>query len=170
VIEMSTDQIPVSSAAEPQLTRDDIWRGLMWKAEVPMAFAVPIVDCVILQRFDDGFLRDIQYLAPSGEVEHAQERIVMAPQESMTFLRLSGSSVGRVVNEIVERSPGEMFMQFHFILAIAGVRHGSPEEDAYRAGIVDTYLSTWRTVLVALREMKRTGVDPFEHLLNAAAT
>lgn len=169
MIEMSTDQLPVPPGADLQLTRDDVWRGLVWKAEVPMAFAVQIVDCVILQRFDDGFLREIQSLTPTGEVERAQERIIMAPQESMTFLRLSGSSVGRVVNEIGERPSGELFMQFHFILAVAGLSHGSPAEHAYRTGITDTYLSTWNSVLVALREMKRTGLDPFAHLLNATA-
>ena len=62
MIEMSTDRIPVNPAgSDVRLTRDDVWRGLMWKAEVPMPFVEPIVDCEILERFDDGFLREIQH-------------------------------------------------------------------------------------------------------------
>jgi Domain of unknown function (DUF1857) len=160
MIEMSTDRIPVNPpGSEVRLTRDDVWRGLMWKAEVPMPFVEPIVDCEILERFDDGFLREIQHLTPSGVPEPIQERIILDPQQTVTFLRLSGGTVGRIINEIVEDS-GELFLQFHFVLGLLGVAHRSPQEDEYRAGFARGYLSAVSTTLEALREMVRTGVDP----------
>ena len=169
MIEMSTDQIPVNPpGVDVRLTRDDVWRGLVWKAEAPVPFAPAIVDCTVLERCDDGFLREIRVRTPGGRTERAQERIIMAPQDTMTFLRLSGSSVGRVVNEIVERTSGELFVQFHAILAVAGTAHGSPAERDRRAGILESYLSTWDVVLAALRERKRIGLDPVAHLLGAA--
>ena len=131
--------------------------------------AAGIVGCVVLERFDDGFLREVALRTPTGGTERAQERIVLAPQETMTFLRLTGGTVGRVVNEIVEDPSGEVFVQFHCILGIAGIAHGSPAEHDRRAGIVETYVSTWQATLAALREMRRTGLDPVAHLLDESA-
>ena len=164
MIEMSTDRIPVNPAGtDVRLTRDDVWRGLMWKAEVPMPFVEPIVACAVLERFDDGFLREIQHLTPEGVPEPIQERIILDPQETVTFLRLSGSTVGRIINEIVEAGD-ELFLQFHFTLGLVGVPHRSPEEDEYRGGFARGYLSAVATTLEALREMVRTGVDPTAEL------
>lgn len=165
MIEMSTDPIAVNPpGCEVRLTREDLWRGLMWKAEVPMPFVAPIVDCVVLERFDDGFLREISHLTPSGKPEPIHERVILVPQESVTFLRLSGSAVGRIVNEILEGPSGELFLQFHFILGLSGIAHASPEEEEYRGGFARGYLSAVQTTLEALREMHRTGVDPTAHL------
>lgn len=167
---MSTDLVPVNPpGVDVQLTRDDAWRGLMWKAEVPMPFVVPIVDCVVLERFDDGFLREISHLTPTGEPEPIQERILLdSPGNTVTFLRLTGSAVGRILNRIVESPSGERFLQFQFILGLAGVGHRSPAEEDYRAGFAAGYLSAVQTTLEALREMARTGVDPTAHLRPAA--
>jgi hypothetical protein len=165
MIEMSTDRIAVNPAGgDVRLDRDDVWRGLMWKAEVPMPFVVPIVACEILERFDDGFLREIQHLTPSGVPEPIQERIILDPKKTVTFLRLTGSAVGRIINEIIEDPSGELFLQFHFILSLTGVPHRSPAEDEYRAGFAVGYLSAVDTTLEALREMQRTGVDPTAQL------
>lgn len=168
MIEMSTDRIPVNPpGSDVRLDRDDVWRGLMWKAEVPMPFVVPIVDSVVLERFDDGFLREIQHLTPSGVPEPIQERIILDPKKTVTFLRITGSAVGRIINEIIEDDSGELFLQFHFILGVAGMAHRSPAENEYRGGFAGGYLSAVDTTLEALREMQRTGVDPTAHLRGA---
>ena len=92
--------------------------------------------------------------------EPIQERIILDPQQTVTFLRLSGGTVGRIINEIVEDASGELFLQFHFVLGLLGVAHRSPAEDEYRSGFARGYLSAVSTTLEALREMVRTGVDP----------
>ena len=163
---MSTDLVPVNPpGVDVQLTRADAWRGLIWKAEVPMPFVAPIVDCVVLERFDDGFLREIAHLTPDGGTEAIQERVLLdSAAGTVTFLRLTGSAVGRILNRVVESSSGELFLQFQFILGLAGIEHGSPAEDDYRTGFAAGYLSAVQTTLEALRQMARTGVDPTAHL------
>ena len=161
MIEQSTDRVQVNPAGcDVRLVRDDVWRGLMWKAEVPMPFVEPIVACTIIERFDDGLLREIQHLTPAGVPEPIQERIILDPQKTVTFLRLSGSTVGRIIKEIIEDERGELFLQFHFTLGLVGVAHRSPAEDEYRTGFARGYLSAVDTTLAALRKMVRTGVDP----------
>ena len=168
MIEMSTDRIPVNPpGSDVTLTRDDVWRGLMWKAEVPMPFVEPILACTVLERFDDGFLREIMHQTPSGVPEPIQERIILDPQRTVTFLRLSGSTVGRIINAIVEDPGGELFLQFHFVLGLVGVEHRSPAENEHRDGFARGYLSAVQTTLEALREMVRTGVDPTLELRRA---
>ena len=162
MIDKSTDLIPVNPGdAEDgvQLTRADVWQGLMWKAEVPMQFVEPIVGCVILERFDDGFLREIQHLTPTGEAEPVQERILLDPQKTVTFIRISGSAPGRIVNEIVEQD-GELYLRFHFLLGVAGMAHRSAEELEYESGFAQGYLGAVNTTLDAMRNFMRTGVDP----------
>ncbi len=161
MIDLATPRIPVNPPGEAvQLTRDDVWRGLMWKAEVPMSFVEPIVACTILEHFDDGFLREIQHLTPSGVPEPIQERIILDPQKTVTFIRISGSAPGRIINEIGVDDDGELWLQFHFILGVAGLAHRSEAELEYERGFATGYLSAVDTTLAALREMVRTGVDP----------
>ena len=161
MIDLSTAKIPVNPpGAAVQLTRQDVWRGLMWKAEVPMPFVEPIVACKILERFEDGFLREIQHLTPDGASEPIQERIILDPQDSVTFIRISGSAPGRIVNEISVDQDGTLSLQFHFVLGVAGMAHRSPEEIEYERGFATGYLSAVETTLSALREFVQTGVDP----------
>jgi hypothetical protein len=170
VIDKSTELIAVNPPRaddEVRLTRADVWRGLMWKAEVPMPFVEPIVDCAILERFEDGFLREIQHLTPSGETEPIQERILLDPQNTVTFIRISGSAPGRIINEIVEQD-GELYLRFHFLLGIEGMTHRSPEELEYERGFAQGYLSAVDTTLEAIREFVRTGVDPTAFAQNHA--
>ena len=160
MIEQSTDRVPVNPpGSDVRLTRDHVWRGLMWKAEVPMPFVEPILACTILERFSDGLLREITHQTPSGVPELIQERIILDPQHTVTFIRLSGSTPGRIINEIVE-DRGELSLQFHFTLGLAGAAHRSREEEEYRVGFARGYLSAVDTTLAALREMVRTGIDP----------
>jgi hypothetical protein len=147
-------------AAPAQLTRDDVWRGLMWKAEVPMPFVEPIVACEVLERFEDGFLREIEHLTPDGGSEPIQERIILDPQNTVTFIRISGSAPGRIINEISLDDDGALCLQFHFVLGVAGMSHRSPEELEYERGFATGYLSAVETTLSALREFVQTGVDP----------
>ena len=161
MIDLSTPPIRVNPPdVSVQLTRDDVWRGLMWKAEIPMPFVDPIVSCEILERFDDGFLREIQHRTPDGGTEPIQERVILDPMSTVTFIRISGSAPGRIINEIRTDSDGTLYLQFHFILGVRGLAHRSAEELDYEHGFAQGYLSAVETTLAALREFVETGVDP----------
>jgi len=161
MIDLSTPQIPVNPlGSSVQLGRQDVWRGLMWKAEVPMPFVEPIVACQVLERFDDGFLREIQHLTPEGGTEPIQERIILDSPHTVTFIRISGSAPGRIINEITVDDRGKLCLQFHFVLGVSGMDHRSPEELKYERGFATGYLSAVETTLAALRKFVQTGVDP----------
>ena len=159
MIELVTDLIPANPPGQDvQLTREDLWRGLVWKAELPTAFVAPIKACKILERFADGFLREIEHITPTG-TELVQERVVLEPEDTVTFIRLTGSVSGRIVNDIVKQD-GELFLRFSYTLAVAGMAHDSPEEAEYRRTFSGGYVNAVNATLDALREFVRTGVDP----------
>jgi hypothetical protein len=160
MIELSTPRIPVNGPEhDVQLTRDDVWQGLLWKAENPMPFIPQISDCEVLERFDDGFLREILHVAPGGS-EKIQERIILDPKQTVTFIRITGDTCGRIINAIEDGADGELYMRFHFILGVNGFDHGSPQERDYERGFSGGYLQAVDNTLAAVRHYARTGELP----------
>jgi hypothetical protein len=160
MIELTTELVRANpEGADVRLTCADLWRGLVWKATMPTAFVSPIKACQILERLDDGFLREIEHVTAYG-TEPVQERVFLEPERTVTFIRLSGSVLGRIVNRIEEDSDGELGLRFGYTLAVDGMAHGSPEEAEYRRTFSGGYLAAVDATLGALREFVRTGVDP----------
>ncbi|MDP2711287.1 MAG: SRPBCC family protein [Solirubrobacteraceae bacterium] len=152
--------MPVNPPGERvQLTRDDVWQGLLWKAEAPMPFVPAILDCAVLETYDDGFLREILHVAP-GEPEKIQERVILDPNNSVTFIRLNGGVGGRIVNSIESGEDGEIYLRFHFTLGIDGVAHRSDEELEYERNFSAGYQSGAQTTLAAVRTFIESGETP----------
>src|SRR5699024_9077060 len=87
------------TGSDVTLTEADIWQALVWKAEFAHLFVKPIRECRILERFDDGFLREILHEDSQGK-DVLYERVFLVPGESVTFLRLNGPVYGQIVNTI----------------------------------------------------------------------
>ncbi len=51
----------VNPAGEPiRINKSQMWRGLVMKAEYAVPFVPAMDDCRVLERFDDGFTREIR--------------------------------------------------------------------------------------------------------------
>src|SRR4029079_6043437 len=83
-------------AGHPKLSRSDIWRGLVMKAENALPFVPGMAKCDVIERTEKGLVRDIVFRG-----EDARERITFYPEEKVVFLRLSGNADGFIVNEVL---------------------------------------------------------------------
>src|SRR5512146_769277 len=81
--------VTVNEGAEPKLEVPQIWHGLVMKAEDPTRFVRSITACRILERFDDGLVREVTLRG-----QPVRERIVYRKPECVTFVRLNGSELG----------------------------------------------------------------------------
>jgi hypothetical protein len=94
--------MPINNT-EPQLTRPQIWQGLVLKAENPVPFLKSMSACTVIERGDNWLLRDFTLRG-----EDMQERVTFEPEERVTFVRTESSAMGSVVNEIVELDDGAL--------------------------------------------------------------
>jgi hypothetical protein len=168
MIEYSTPAIPANpDTTDVHLNRDQIWQGLMWKAEYPTLFVRPIEDCNVLARFDDGLLREILHTDDLG-TEWIQERIFLDPGHVMTFLRMNGRVHGQILN-IVEGDDENPSLRFAFTLGLEGEPHGGEAEQRYLETFEKGYVIAVNATLDAVREAVRTGIDPTAELARERA-
>ena len=74
------------------MSRSDIWRGLVMKAENALPFVPGMAKCDVVARSENGLVRDIVFRG-----EDARERITLYPEEKVVFVRESGNVDGFIV-------------------------------------------------------------------------
>ncbi len=69
-------------SGHPKVSRSDIWRGLVMKAENALPFVPGMAKCNVVERTPNGLVRDIIFRG-----EDARERITFHPQTKVVFVR-----------------------------------------------------------------------------------
>jgi hypothetical protein len=141
------------------LSREQLWQALIWKGEFAHLFVAPISECNVLERFDDGFLREIVAQLPGRAEERIQERLFLDPMRRITFLRLNGEVYGQIVN-VIDDGDDALTMRFGFTFGLPGAAHGGPEERAYMETFAAGYIDAVQATLAQAREFVRTGTAP----------
>lgn len=145
-----TNAIPVNAEGEPELTRSDVWSGLVMKADNALPFVPAMTYCEVLERRGElEFDREIEFRG-----QRFTERITLEPESRVTFTRIAGDVLGTIANEIEERD-GELFLRFSFALVLKGVAPGSAEEADYAEGMKGDYLKAVEATLGAIRRVAR---------------
>jgi hypothetical protein len=148
MIEVSK-RIPVNEPGQPTLTRSDVWRGLVMKADNALPFVPAMTHCKVLDRESDTvFVREIEFRG-----ERCRERITLTPEQRVEFVRLDGSVLGTILNLIEEDDSG-LGLRFSFKLKLDGVADGSAEEIEYGKIVEKDYLKAVDATLAAIRKMK----------------
>src|SRR5262245_23377910 len=148
MIEVSK-RIPVNEPGHPALTRSDIWKGLVMKADNALPFVPAMTHCKVLHRESDTvFVREIEFRG-----ERCRERITLSPEQRVKFERLDGSVLGTILNLIEEDGQG-LGLRFSFCLELAGVEPGSQQELDYAKIVEKDYLKAVDATLAAIRKMK----------------
>jgi hypothetical protein len=148
MIEVSR-RIPVNEPGQPHLTRGDVWRGLVMKADNALPFVAAMTHCEVLNRESDTvFVREIEFRG-----ERCRERITLMPQERVRFERLDGSVLG-TINNVIEEDANGLGLRFAFNLKLVGVADGSPQEVEYGKIVEKDYLKAVDATLAAIRKMK----------------
>src|SRR5438874_1861644 len=73
----------------PKLSRSEIWKGLVLKADNALPFVPGMAKCDVIERAANGLVRDIVFRG-----EGAREKVTFYPEEKVVFLRLSGNADG----------------------------------------------------------------------------
>lgn len=145
-VDRSIEVNPSGTSPDQRLNRDDVWGGLVRKAENAVPFVAAITECRVLERDATGFTREAVI---NGET--LQEHITLHPKERIVFDRLSGSAMGTIQNRIEEKE-GELMLRFTFDLDLAGA--DAEQEAQFREGMEHSYLAAVQTTLDRIRQEK----------------
>ena len=137
---------------KPHLTKTQIWRGLVLKAENPVPFLDAMSACTVIERGDDWLIRDFTLRG-----EKMQENVTFEHEERVTFVRTKSSAMGTVINEIIELDSGEMGLGFTFSLDIDGLEDGSAEEAEFANRMSKSYFQGIESTLAEIRRRLVAG-------------
>jgi hypothetical protein len=143
---------PVETPPELMLEWDDVWRGLVRKAENAVPYVAAITECKIIKREENGFIREVLL-----QGERLQERITFFPKDRVHFERLSGSAMGTIDNRIERAKDGSLNLRFCFDLELAGA--DAAAEAAFSAGMEHSYLVAVQTTLERIRSEKASALS-----------
>jgi ketosteroid isomerase-like protein len=157
MIEVSK-RIDVNEPGQPVLTRSDVWRGLVMKANNALPFVPAMTHCQVEERISDTvFIREIEFRG-----ERCHERVTLVPEEMVLFERLDGSVLGKIRN-LIEDDEGGLGLRFAFSLTLAGEADGSAAEIAYGQTVEKDYLKAVDATLGAIRKMKQETSDALKN-------
>lgn len=137
---------------DPVLTRSQVWEGLKRKANNALAFVAAMSKCEVIERTDNGLVRDIEVRG-----QPARERITLYPEKKVVFLRLSGPADGFIVNEILDGPDGDLKLRFSFALQLVDVDSGSSQEQEFGATMERDYAAAVDSTLSAIRQAAKSG-------------
>ena len=145
--------LPVNVPDEPRLDRQQVWDGLVLKANNALPFVPAMTYCEVTQRHSDTvFDRDIDFRG-----QRFTERITLEAPHRVTFTRIAGPVLGTIANEIIDGQDG-LALRFSFALVVLGVAGGSAEEQAYADSMTGDYLKAVAATLNAMRRLAEAAV------------
>jgi hypothetical protein len=145
--------LPVNVPDEPRLEGQNVWDGLVLKANNALPFVPSMTYCEVTRRHSDTvFDRDIDFRG-----QRFTERITLEPPHRVTFTRIAGPVLGTIANEIIDGQDG-LALRFSFALVIIGVAGGSAEEQAYADSMTGDYLTAVAATLNAMRRLAEAAV------------
>ncbi|HEY2520980.1 MAG TPA: SRPBCC family protein [Streptosporangiaceae bacterium] len=143
-----THALPVNEPGEPVLSRDNVWDGLVLKADNALPFVPSMTFCEVTDRLSDTtFDRDIDFRG-----DRFTERITLEKPHRVTFTRIAGPVLGTIANEI-EGDGDDLRLRFSFALVVTGVEGGSPAEQEYADSMTGDYLKAVAATLAAMRRI-----------------
>jgi hypothetical protein len=132
----------------PELTQQQVWDGLLMKANNALPFVPRMTRCDVVETFPDGLVRDVTYRG-----EELRERVTFDPPTAVTFDRIAGSTTGSIRNQIERDTDGELVLRFKFSLRREGIDEGSAAEREYFAPMEGDYRAAVAATLSAIRRV-----------------
>jgi len=133
--------VQINDAHDPRvtpLTRDQLWRGLVLRAEFPKTF-VPWLDSCEVEHAGEDLLRTLHF---GPQVVH--DRVTFDPKRQVSFETFDngGDRAFRMNMRIEEPSPGALFVRFTYDARSpehsADDPHAGAIKEAYRLADIDT--------------------------------
>ncbi|HYD94792.1 MAG TPA: SRPBCC family protein [Noviherbaspirillum sp.] len=135
-----------------RLSRSQLWRGLVLRAETPMDF-VPYLDrCHIIERGEQGLSRELHY----GDLV-VHDRVTFLPQRQVVYHvpPQEGIPESRLTMTIEEPEPDILFVRFEYSDGAGETEDGAEAfyNDFRRSAYTESDIDTIRTI----REMADAG-------------
>lgn len=132
----------VNDPANPlvnDLTREELWFGLLCRAEDPRPFLPGLESCTIVERSDACLVRELQFGAAL-----IRDRVTLAPMQSVCFEseRTEEHAGGRLTICIEEPAENELALRFHYVTTLpeggAETNYAEFVKSAYHQSDLDT--------------------------------
>jgi hypothetical protein len=137
----------------PILTVEQVWRGLVMKAENALPFVDAMQECHVIERFTDGFVREIVLRGV-----RMRERITFTPPVQVHFQRLEAQGYDGWITNVISESDRGLMLVFTFCVGFPDAPSGSAEErqrgDAVKASYGGAVASTLKAVRTLVSEGK----------------
>jgi hypothetical protein len=147
MIYVSREVAANGESGQPKLSRSEIWKGLVMKAENALPFVPGMAKCDVVERTANGLIRDIVFRG-----EDAREKITFHPEEKVVFVRQSGNTDGFIVNEILGDGD-DLRLRFSFALQLVDAPSDSAKEREFREIMERDYVKAVDATLGAIRKM-----------------
>lgn len=135
----------LGNPAVADLTREELWFGLLYRAEDPVVFLPGLDACAILSRGERELVRELSF-GPTL----VRDRVTFEPLEWMCFeiepsIRHAG---GSLTIRIEEPEPRALFLRFHYrtTLAEGSVSDGIAVAEYVKSAYEDSDIETVRLI------------------------
>lgn len=141
---------PRDASIEP-LTREQLWRGLVLRAEQPKYFLVGVDACEILSRGDNTLERRVQFGARA-----LHDRVIFLPPFEVRYEIAATDDMpgGTLVICIEEPVPGELFLRFSYALHNGDDRTEDYYNEFRKSAYVESDIDTVRMI----RQLAASGL------------
>ncbi|PCE21559.1 SRPBCC family protein [Burkholderia ubonensis] len=135
-------QINADDPAVPNLTRDQLWEGLVLRAEQPQLFVIGLDSCVVHERTDTTLERELHF----GNAT-VRDRVTLTPNQQVRYdiHAADGEIGGSLTMTIEEREDQQLFLRFEYrtTLAVSNDTEDARQtheivKEAYRTSDIDT--------------------------------
>ena len=136
----------------PRLTQDQVWRGLMMKAENAVLFVPRMQSCIVLERWSDGLLREVV-----NDGHRFREKITLTPPVEVLFERVDTDDNAGWITNVISESEHGLLLTFTFAVNLPGAAPGSPAERTKGEAMKQSYVGAVRATLARVRELVSEG-------------
>ena len=134
-------------SGHPKLSRSDIWKGLVMKAENALPFVPGMAKCDVVERTAER--AGPRHRFPRRGRARADH---LYPEKKVVFVRESGNVDGFIVNEVLG-GDDDLRLRFSFALQLVDAPSDSAEEREFREIMERDYLKAVDATLGAIRKM-----------------
>ncbi|HXR86667.1 MAG TPA: SRPBCC family protein [Stellaceae bacterium] len=136
----------------PRLTQDQVWRGLMIKAENAVLFVPRMQSCTVLERWSDGLLREVV-----NDGHRFREKITFTPPVEVLFERVGTDDNAGWITNVISESEHGLLLTFTFAVNLPGAAPGTAEERTKGEAMKESYVGAVKATLTRVRELVGEG-------------
>lgn len=85
---------PVNDGTQPSLSVDEVWSGLVEKAENPLPYVASITECSVGDRFEGAVVRDVIHVG-----QPVRGVVTFYPKQRVQFMHTRGAVRGSIDNK-----------------------------------------------------------------------